>query len=164
MNTAKARKRRETLWRKSAGRCWYCGNEIPIEKQSLDHLTPLSRGGHRWRQDNLVASCLNCNSHKGDLTLEEFRVLREKSRRYLPRRHPNREGPYRFAFEREGWAPALVLCGCCGQELGEAVTTEVYNPDRHCWEVVRICRGCADPADLLLDRLLRDELARQAVR
>ena len=38
---------------------------------SVDHLTPLSRGG-KWHIDNLVTACTFCNLKKGNKTLDEI--------------------------------------------------------------------------------------------
>ena len=48
--------------------CPYCN----INKtNSIDHITPLSRGGTN-NSDNLVPVCISCNSKKRDKTLWEF--------------------------------------------------------------------------------------------
>ena len=61
---------------------------------------------------------------------------------------------------------ATVRCAICTTEISadDAVMTERIDPDDHTWYTEHLCRGCADPADLLLDRLLREELARQAAK
>ena len=48
--------------------CIYCGSG---EDLTLDHLTPLARGGPH-RQDNLAVACRSCNSSKGTKTYDEF--------------------------------------------------------------------------------------------
>lgn len=57
-------------------RCFYCGCDMG-KHPSLEHLTPVSRGGdnQRW---NLVYSCKNCNSRKHDKTLEEYAIKTER--------------------------------------------------------------------------------------
>lgn len=52
--------------------CFYCGCDMG-DSPSLEHLTPVSRGGdnQRW---NLVYACKSCNSRKHDKTLEEYAV------------------------------------------------------------------------------------------
>jgi 5-methylcytosine-specific restriction endonuclease McrA len=84
-----------TIVARSGSRCWYCGVNVdhpPIGIESLDHLTPVSRGGCHC-PINLVPCCVKCNSSKGARTLDEHRER-------MHRRH----GPtFRFAFEREGW-------------------------------------------------------------
>ena len=48
-------------------RCFYCG----CEYNSIDHLIPISKGGYTTK-DNCVPCCRNCNSKKGNKSLEEF--------------------------------------------------------------------------------------------
>lgn len=74
------------VWDKTDGRCWFCGAELikpspdkhltPEEKRrwyTIDHATPKSRGGDHTL-DNLLPACSQCNSDKGDLTVEEYRM------------------------------------------------------------------------------------------
>ena len=74
-------KQRRRILQKTNHRCWYCGcplvkgqpwGEYAAGRQSIDHLTPISRGGSD-DDDNLVAACSLCNGRKGTRTLEEFR-------------------------------------------------------------------------------------------
>ena len=50
------------------GACIYCGSDKDL---TLDHLTPLSRGGPHT-QDNLAVACRSCNSSKGTKPLEDW--------------------------------------------------------------------------------------------
>lgn len=53
----------------AAGRmCIYCGSK---ERLSMDHLTPLSRGGPHTA-DNVAPACLPCNQSKHTQTVDEF--------------------------------------------------------------------------------------------
>lgn len=62
--------------------CQYCG----AAAESLDHVTPRSRGGlHTW--DNVVACCRRCNLRKGDRLPTEVGLI--LARRPSP---PNRYG------------------------------------------------------------------------
>jgi hypothetical protein len=74
--------RRQYVWMKSGGRCWYCGARLyspgkantEVKKQLIftaDHVHPRSRGG-RGRA-NKVPACKYCNSHKSSRSVEEFR-------------------------------------------------------------------------------------------
>lgn len=58
--------------------------------------------------------------------------------------------------------PATVQCAICETAIpaDDAIMSEQIDPDRHTWYTEHLCAGCADPADVLLDRLLRDEMAR----
>ncbi len=49
--------------------CIYCGS---AEDLTIDHLTPLARGGPH-QQDNLAVACRRCNSRKSTKTYEEFK-------------------------------------------------------------------------------------------
>lgn len=51
-----------------SGLCAYCGSSERIE---MEHMTPLSRGGHHDKY-NVVPACSQCNRHKGPLTAFEF--------------------------------------------------------------------------------------------
>jgi len=52
---------RRTVFARDGHHCQYCGR--PAE--SIDHVTPRSRGGlHVW--DNVVAACRRCNTRKED--------------------------------------------------------------------------------------------------
>ena len=53
-------------------KCFYCGCDMG-DSPSLEHLTPVSRGGDNQRY-NLVYACKNCNSKKHDKTLEEYAI------------------------------------------------------------------------------------------
>lgn len=57
---------RRAVFGRDGHQCQYCGG--PAE--SLDHVTPRSRGGdHSW--ENVVACCRACNVRKGDRTPAE---------------------------------------------------------------------------------------------
>jgi hypothetical protein len=76
------RLKREYIWAKSAGRCWYCGTRLyhpehadTVAKRrcgfTADHFHPRSQGG-RGRA-NKVPACKYCNSHKSSRSVEQFR-------------------------------------------------------------------------------------------
>jgi 5-methylcytosine-specific restriction endonuclease McrA len=52
-------------------RCAYCGTDGMM---TIEHMTPLSRGGSHTR-GNVVPACLRCNLRKGTRTAEEFLAL-----------------------------------------------------------------------------------------
>lgn len=61
---------RRAVFGRDEHQCQYCGG--PAE--SLDHVTPRSRGGdHTW--ENVVACCRSCNVRKGDRTPGESGLL-----------------------------------------------------------------------------------------
>lgn len=55
----------------SEGRCPYCLDELKFSMIHIDHVIPLSRGGHNTRE-NIVACCADCNLRKNDKTPREF--------------------------------------------------------------------------------------------
>ena len=61
--------------------CQYCGQSLPAHQLSLDHVMPRSRGGQTtW--ENIVASCVKCNTKKGCRTPQEARMrLMKKPRK-----------------------------------------------------------------------------------
>jgi 5-methylcytosine-specific restriction endonuclease McrA len=77
---------RRNLFARDNFQCQFCGKSFPASQLSLDHVVPRSRGGQTtW--ENVVCSCLRCNSRKGDRTPEEanMRLLRSP---VVPRQNP----------------------------------------------------------------------------
>lgn len=75
-------KLRRRVWNKSEGKCWYCGDKLPIKGWHADHFRPIGRepGGtirypERDTEDNLVPSCAGCNIMKSNMDIEAFRDL-----------------------------------------------------------------------------------------
>ena len=53
--------------------CQYCGENLPSQRLTFDHIVPRSRGGHTtW--NNVVAACSPCNLRKGNLTPNEAKM------------------------------------------------------------------------------------------
>lgn len=70
---------RKNIFRRDEYKCVYCG-DTDKSILTLDHVIPQSKGGgNSWT--NLVTACLQCNSDKRDLTLEEFGKPDPKPRR-----------------------------------------------------------------------------------
>ena len=58
---------RRNVFRRDDHRCQYCG---AVDRLTLDHVVPKSRGGpDTW--ENLVAACVPCNNRKGNRTPAE---------------------------------------------------------------------------------------------
>lgn len=53
--------------------CAYCGRMAT----EIDHIVPVNRGG-TGDKDNLVPACRRCNARKGDMTLAEFLVRKDR--------------------------------------------------------------------------------------
>ena len=83
----KKRKNSIRVWRnqqlaKQKGKCYYCkckmdtttlvtGEIMREDHMTIDQKIHLSKGGQNVNS-NKVLACRNCNSYKGNLTLEEF--------------------------------------------------------------------------------------------
>ncbi len=70
----KARKLRESQWwkrRLAKGICHYCGRKIAPRQLTMDHIVPISRGGHSTR-GNAVTACKECNNKKKQLLPMEW--------------------------------------------------------------------------------------------
>jgi hypothetical protein len=61
---------REELFDRDGWRCQYCADRVTEETVTLDHLVPVSKGGTN-EPENLVTTCLICNSLKSGRTYEE---------------------------------------------------------------------------------------------
>ena len=64
--------KREAVWLKTNGKCYYCGCEL-YNEFVIDHIHPKINGGKN-DYSNLAATCILCNATKGSLSLEEFRI------------------------------------------------------------------------------------------
>lgn len=53
------------------GKCCYCHRALPINRLTLDHVTPLSRGG-KDMPTNWCLACKPCNNRKDNKTKEEL--------------------------------------------------------------------------------------------
>lgn len=72
----KARKLKKTRWWKAKlqeGICYHCGKNFAFQELTMDHLTPLVRGG-KTGKNNVVTSCNKCNSQKSFKTLVGLRL------------------------------------------------------------------------------------------
>lgn len=90
------KKKRQEVWAKSDGQCWYCGIQLPEKGWHADHFEPLRRitgwdyrsvnGIHvsvpvkkgSWHPENdtlsnIVPACVACNLFKHDFTIDELR-------------------------------------------------------------------------------------------
>lgn len=63
------------VYRRDGWSCRFCGEHLPVSRMTIDHLIPLSRGGHPTDRRNLVAACASCNQRKGNRTPYEARMV-----------------------------------------------------------------------------------------
>jgi hypothetical protein len=60
----------ETLFRRDANLCMYCGQRFGSSQLSRDHVRPFCKGGKDvW--NNVVAACRRCNNQKASRTPEQ---------------------------------------------------------------------------------------------
>src|SRR5687768_10913129 len=64
---------REQVFARDEYRCVYCGQVVPVEELSVDHVQPRVRGGDR-SGGNLVTACRACNALKGHRHIAEFLI------------------------------------------------------------------------------------------
>ena len=72
----KARQLKKTRWwrdKLKKGICCHCGQKFKAEDLSMDHLTPLARGG-KTGKNNVAPACKRCNKEKSFKTLVELRL------------------------------------------------------------------------------------------
>ncbi len=83
-NTVKFNRRNVFL--RDEHRCQYCGRRFSVQRLSIDHVMPSSRGGtDTW--ENVVCACLTCNVRKGGRTPFEAN-MRLLSDPVKPKRNP----------------------------------------------------------------------------
>jgi 5-methylcytosine-specific restriction endonuclease McrA len=92
---------RQNLLERDDFRCQYCGKNFPVKELNMDHVVPRDRGGGTsW--ENVVISCIKCNSKKSNRSPKEagMRLLKEPKR---PPRRPFMSSLYGKPME-ETWA------------------------------------------------------------
>ena len=62
---------RKTIHAREGGHCFYCMRRIVSSTQCLDHVVPRAQSG-RNSYRNLVSSCMECNSQKGEKAAKDF--------------------------------------------------------------------------------------------
>ncbi len=63
----------QTLFKRDAFLCMYCGKRFHRRDLSRDHVTPISQGGEdTWK--NVVTACKRCNNQKANFTPEQARM------------------------------------------------------------------------------------------
>ncbi len=62
---------RETIYNKTNGHCYLCGDFVDFDSFEVEHRIPLAGGGSN-QMENLFCSCHVCNSTKHDIYPEDF--------------------------------------------------------------------------------------------
>jgi len=65
MNTKQKQTKKHQLVDEYGSYCWWCGNSMLIDKLTIEHLRPKSRGGSN-SLENLRLACLTCNRSRGN--------------------------------------------------------------------------------------------------
>ncbi len=82
---AKARELRKSDWwqqQLAKGVCHYCGETVPSDQLTMDHILPVVRGG-KSTKSNCVPCCKQCNNAKKYLTPAEI-IMRELENQRKP--------------------------------------------------------------------------------
>ncbi|MFM1941746.1 MAG: hypothetical protein RI897_728 [Verrucomicrobiota bacterium] len=72
---------RHNIFERDRNTCQYCGHIFDRENLNLDHVVPRDRGGPTsW--ENIVCSCIRCNTHKANRTPREagMQLIRKPKR------------------------------------------------------------------------------------
>lgn len=97
---------RYNIFSRDRDTCQYCGKRFPRGELSLDHVVPLSRGGHTsWT--NVVCSCVECNKRKGGRLPEET-GMRLHKKPVKPVWNPEYSVSFRSTIYKE-WIPFLNI-------------------------------------------------------
>jgi 5-methylcytosine-specific restriction endonuclease McrA len=72
---------RNNVFERDKNQCQYCGAHFPREELNLDHVIPRHYGG-RTTWDNIVCSCIKCNTRKANRLPHEagVRLIRKPVR------------------------------------------------------------------------------------
>jgi 5-methylcytosine-specific restriction endonuclease McrA len=65
---------RKMLFKRDKYRCIYCNKSLKPDQATVDHIVPRSAGGIS-SFTNCVTSCYQCNSKKGNRTLEQVNMF-----------------------------------------------------------------------------------------
>ena len=64
---------RHNIFERDINTCQYCGNAFDRTELNLDHVVPRDQGGPTsW--ENIVCSCVECNTRKGNRTPQQARM------------------------------------------------------------------------------------------
>ncbi len=106
---------RKNIYERDGSRCQYCGKKFETKDLTLDHVIPIARGG-RTTWDNIVSSCVPCNTRKGGKFPNEVGMN--------PIRQPRKPRWQTFILVRfgsrihESWRHFIDI-SCWNVELGE---------------------------------------------
>jgi len=64
--------KREKVFNKTNGRCYYCGEKLDFDNFHIDHIIPKSKISNSTIANYAPACCI-CNMSKGNLSIQEFK-------------------------------------------------------------------------------------------
>jgi 5-methylcytosine-specific restriction endonuclease McrA len=108
---------RHNIFERDKNTCQYCGQHFDRRDLNLDHVTPRDRGGPTtW--ENIVCSCIGCNTRKGNRTPREadMRLIRKPKK---PRWRPFLQINFNLS-QHDSWKHFIDLA-YWNVELGEDV-------------------------------------------
>jgi len=108
---------RHNIFERDKNTCQYCGQVFDRSDLNLDHVTPRDRGGPTsW--ENIVCSCVGCNTRKGNHTPQEvgLHLIRKPKR---PKWRPFVQINLNF-YQHDSWKHFIDLA-YWNVELGEDV-------------------------------------------
>ncbi|HEY2545867.1 MAG TPA: HNH endonuclease [Candidatus Acidoferrum sp.] len=76
----RTRSLRRAIHVREGGRCFYCLRQVPYRVRCLDHVVPQARWGQNSYR-NLVSTCVECNSRKGERPAVDFLRMLYRERR-----------------------------------------------------------------------------------
>ena len=85
--------------------CHYCNKPLSRNKSTLDHMYPRYLGGPTI-PNNLIVSCMECNSHKSNLNAEEFAFYNSLKNENLKSQY-FREITLLKHFQKKWYSPVL---------------------------------------------------------
>lgn len=95
---------RRVLRERDGDNCHWCGRallfrwtkrktRIPLLAATFDHLIPECHAGG-WHPDNLVLACHECNNDRGQMSVDDFRIIRsDRAHLQQPSKQPNMNEP-----------------------------------------------------------------------
>jgi 5-methylcytosine-specific restriction endonuclease McrA len=79
--TPKVKFSRKNIFKRDNNTCQYCVRQLPTKDLNIDHVIPRANGG-RSTWENVVVSCIKCNSLKGHKSVEQigFKLLKKPTK------------------------------------------------------------------------------------
>lgn len=102
-------KKRNRIYQRDGHRCQCCGS---VDKLTVDHIIPVSRGGDN-KDTNLQVLCTDCNQWKGDRVME-FGPLRKRPDQLL--KALKAAANYDYKKKRKRYFGEKPLCRCCSSK------------------------------------------------